>query len=264
MIYLVPKGGLCNRMRTITATWSFAREIGQELTIVWFNNIDCNLPINEMFDLPSEIRIIDIPYHPNIHVQAIIKRISKWWFRKKCKLVLIDEDLFEDLGKIKQRVERTEKTYMENCEHWYGDAPDFSIFRLRDEFEQLVEKKREEFGSYSVGVHIRRTDHAVSIAYSGTELFTEIMDREIQLYPEVRFFLATDDEREKRELLKKYGDRIVTCHVELKRDSRKGMKGALIDLFLLASTKKVLGSKKSTFSMTASDIGHIPLVIVEK
>ena len=113
-----------------------------------------------------------------------------------------------------------------------------------------------------VSVHIRRTDQVTSIAYSKTENFIQLMNREIDADPNVKFFLATDDKEEEALLRKTFPGRIVSNENRtLRRDSLDGMYDALLDLYCLSSCKKIIGSYYSSFTDTAAALGNIPKLI---
>jgi hypothetical protein len=120
----------------------------------------------------------------------------------------------------------------------------------------------KHFTEDMVSVHIRRTDQVVSIAHSKTENFIELMNREIEANPEVKFFLATDDKEEEALLRKTFPGRIVSNENRtLRRDSLDGMYDALLDLYCLAACKKIIGSYFSSFTDTAASLGGIPKLI---
>lgn len=88
------------------------------------------------------------------------------------------------------------------------------------------------------------------------------MDKEIESHPEVKFYIATDDNGVKEEMRSKYGKRVITHEWDLRRCSVKGMQDAVAELYCLGHTNKILGSDHSTFSINASHLYDIPLVIV--
>ena len=111
---------------------------------------------------------------------------------------------------------------------------------------------------------LRRTDNTVSMAHSTPEGFRRAMDREIQRDFKVRFFLATDDDELKRTLLQEYPDRIITQRNEVRRDTLDGMRHAVVDLWCLAATRRLIGSYWSSFTDTAAELGRIPVEIVRE
>ena len=120
----------------------------------------------------------------------------------------------------------------------------------------------KHFTDDMVSVHIRRTDQINSIAYSKTENFIDLMKKEIDANPDVKFFLATDDKEEEAMLRKTFPGKIVSNENRtLRRDSLDGMYDALLDLFCLAACKKIIGSYCSSFTDTAASLGNIPKLI---
>ena len=114
-----------------------------------------------------------------------------------------------------------------------------------------------------IGVHIRRTDNVTAIGKSGTDAFIRAMEAEIVADPEVRFFLATDEKKEEAILREHFGEKLLTNENRvIDRNSVQGMHDAMIDLFSLAATDKILGSYWSSFTDVAASMRGIPKVIV--
>jgi hypothetical protein len=91
------------------------------------------------------------------------------------------------------------------------------------------------------------------------------MENEIKLEPKSNFYLATDDNEVKIKLKKHFGAKILTYdNSELTRSNEKGMKDAVVDLWCLSHTSKIIGSYTSSFSAMAAEIGKINLIILDK
>jgi hypothetical protein len=117
----------------------------------------------------------------------------------------------------------------------------------------------------TIGIHIRRTDQLESIAQSPLQLFERAILKELKLNSRCRFFIATDDAETKTRLKALFGEEtILTVDSELSRDRPNGVVDAMIELMLLASTKRIYGSFWSTFSQTASIIGNTELIVLCK
>ena len=131
---------------------------------------------------------------------------------------------------------------------------------------EKISKHREEFyNSNTIGIHIRRTDHVWAIRHSPTEKFIEVMSEELDINPATKYFLATDSAEEEKILLEHFGNRVITYKkTSLDRESIEGIQDALVDMYLLASTNKIIGSFASSFSEVAAEIGNIPLVTIGK
>ena len=119
-----------------------------------------------------------------------------------------------------------------------------------------------DFSAHPVGVHIRRTDNLPAIGKSSTEAFISSMDQELETHPDTVFYLATDDREEEAALREAFGDLILSNKDrDLSRDSISGIQDAMIDLYSLASTQKIIGSYFSSFTDIAADMHGIPKVI---
>ena len=127
-----------------------------------------------------------------------------------------------------------------------------------------IDELKSRFTRYTVGVHIRRTDNLISVAESPVEAFRRAMNREIQHNFNTRFFLSTDDETLKRTLVQQYSDRIITQRTSVCRDTLEGMEEAVVDLWCLAGTCKLLGSYWSSFTDMAAELGGITPEIVRR
>ena len=79
---------------------------------------------------------------------------------------------------------------------------------------------------------------------------------------EDRSIESIQQKEEKKRLTAIFTDRIITSPYKADRDSVQGMKNALVELYILAATRKIMGSAKSSFSLIASKIGHNPLELV--
>ena len=136
------------------------------------------------------------------------------------------------------------------CRYFY---PPKKIFR--------IDSITKEWNGHVVGLHVRRTDNIKAIQNSPIERYYQIIDDEIRKDAQVRFYLATDDEIIKQEFTRKYGSRVITIPLCLKRSSLQGMKDAVVDLYCLASTSKIYGSSASTYSLLAGRIYGIPVIV---
>ena len=130
------------------------------------------------------------------------------------------------------------------------------IRSIRDEVDELASR----FSGTTIGVHIRRRDF-VSHGWanrSPTELFVRLMEDEITRDDNVRFYVATDSEQELTDLQCHFGNRIVTQPTthRASRRSVDAIRAAVVDMYTLARTGKVIASAGSTFSYMAARIGQ--------
>jgi hypothetical protein len=132
------------------------------------------------------------------------------------------------------------------------------------ELADRIQKIQSLFGDTTIGVHIRRTDNRRSLVYSPDDAFISAMRHEINEKPSVMFYLATDDIRVKRTFTGIFGDRILTTQVQMSRNDEQGIRDALVELYVLSRTQKILGSYWSSYSKVAAELGGIPLTRVIK
>ena len=134
---------------------------------------------------------------------------------------------------------------------------------IRDAVEQLA----SQFAHRTVGVHIRRGDfvRAGWARHSPTALFTGLMEDEIDRDGGVRFYLATDSEQEFAELQARFGRRIIGQAIP-QRASRRGAdaaRAAVVDMYALARTARIMASVGSSFSHMAARIGQTEYHVVD-
>ena len=90
------------------------------------------------------------------------------------------------------------------------------------------------------------------------------MEEEVEKHPNVVFYLATDDFAVKNEICRRFGGKVLTLPTPTCRKSLAGIQNAVVDLWCLAHTKRLIGSYWSSFTDTAAELGRIPVTIVRK
>lgn len=212
---------------------------------------------------PKFFNLTDLPYYP-----AIRWRSLRW---AKQKIRSAEFDLVIENGETKtgltedkiEAIRQSKKTLLiTNHEFIESDIAYGTLFNLQPELRRLVDAATQKITDNTVGVHIRRTDHDRAIRQSPEESFRCAMEKEIKENRDVTFFLASDSAETKQSLKQEFGRRILFNDIPLTRKSTSGIQGAIVDLYGLARTKKILGSHVSTFSGMAARIGGIPLVRV--
>ena len=131
------------------------------------------------------------------------------------------------------------------------------MFIPQDDIQRRINEVVAGFSERTIGVHIRITDNVVSIQSSPLENFTNMMDAEIKKNANTKFYVASDDDEVKENLKSKYPNRIITLMDDTDRNSLEGMKFAVLDLFCLSKTNKIIGSVGSSYSQIAAEIGGI-------
>ena len=91
-----------------------------------------------------------------------------------------------------------------------------------------------------------------------------LMQEEIGMNGDCQFYVATDSEEEKKRLKDIFGERILTLPRAADRNSITGMQDALVELYVLSHTRKILGSMQSSYSETAAQISNIHCELLTK
>ncbi len=256
MIIIQPSGGLCNRMRVINSAWELAKKRGDRLTVLWYLCPELNCTFESLFQPVKEIRIINI---------RSLKDLRKLFYQLTARQRFGNDDILNHKtdGILHQDFYESLKNpvYIFTWEHFYPSR-DYHFYAPAAPIQSRIDTLTASFGKRCVGVHIRRTDNTISMGKSTTEQFINLMKKELEAYPETCFFLATDDSSEEALFRKLFPGRIISNETRtLSRNSEAGMHDALLDLFCLAATKKLIGSYWSSFTDIAADIKGIEKII---
>lgn len=264
-ITLVPYAGLCNRLNAILSGLAFKEKYPEtELTILWHKWFHCNCHFYNLFkQLPSPyppvnelgIRIKDIPgYKYNLNIPQFFRRL---WYDGS----VLPGDKADNFTEI---VKGMNKVYVFHANRFCREEITSSIatiFQPIDELQDRINEITHEWEKqYVVGLHIRRTDNKASIKGSPDDFFYHAIEEEIVHNANVRFYVASDEEHVKQNLHNLYGNRIITIPLCLKRNSIKGMKDAVVDLYCLGRTRKIYGSKMSSYSTFAARLYNIEVI----
>ena len=264
MMTLVPQGGLCNRMRVMNSAFAFAARVPISLEIIWCRDATLNCSLSELFSIGFEAcRVTEFDLNTRVGRFAFAAR--RWLCRAKKKIWidqgnLFDLDMFDE--KLLQDIKLT-GCYLETYSSFFYNPLPFSDLILTEENQAKVDAYLIHL-SNAVGVHIRRTDNENSILNSPTSMFQEAMKRELDLDPNVIFYLATDSPEEEIFFREVFPNNIV-CHKKTSydRNDPKAIRDALIDLYCLANCRKLIGSYYSSFTETASEIRGIAKQVID-
>jgi hypothetical protein len=123
---------------------------------------------------------------------------------------------------------------------------------------QEFREKHEMNSHHWIGLHYRSWGKATGdagwkVEKGGLGEFAAPMEKFITQYPDVRFYLASDDLSVRDYFTKTYGERIFFYPASaVERETVAGQQLGLIDMLLLSSTAEVIGTYKSTFSDVAA------------
>lgn len=252
MLIIQPIGGLCNRMRAINSAMVLAKKQGKKLKVIWNVNPELGCPFEELFEPTDAFTVM------NIHSKWNLIKLFYQFTRKR----IGNDDIRANRDSSGLTDEFTKTLdgplYIATEEHFF-ECHDYSAFVPTAEIAARIDTLTGAFGSHNVGVHIRRTDNKPAIGKSSTQAFIDSMQKEISLFPNTKFYLATDDLSEEENLRRLFPDRIISNETrDLSRDSITGIKDALLDLQCLARTDKIIGSYFSSFTDIAADWNGIP------
>lgn len=255
MLIIQPIGGLCNRMRAINSARMLAKERGDKLTVIWNVNHELGCPFEEIFQPNDTLRVINI--HSKWNVRKLFHQLTAQFIPNDEIKAHKGDGLLDEAFRKSLRA----KVYIATEEHFYP-CHEYDLFVPSDDVQAKIDAKKALLGPHCVGVHIRRTDNLPAMAKSSSEAFIRSMEAELSRVPDTQFYLATDDMREEEALRERFPGRIISNEGrDLSRDSISGIKDAMVDLYCLASTSKIIGSFFSSFTDIAADMRSIPKII---
>ncbi len=272
-LLLVPSGGLANRMRSIASAWQLCRKKNASLQVVWFQGWGMHAAFNDLFE-------------PLCAEGATLREATLWDYmvndrprRHNLWLPWLPQQLYYRGGIIHEQQVATLRdqgfnfeTWLENHQRYMSCYDEFGLFsdeyyaqlfRPNQLVQELISVYESHFGTYTIGMHIRRTDNIDSIRKSPIALFIEKGRQELAAHPDLSIFLATDSEEVKLQMRQEFGTHLITSSQEATRNSVQGIREGLAELWTLSKTHKIYGSAGSSFSVMASRIGGNELTILE-
>lgn len=279
-IVLNPIGGLANRMRSIVAGLTLARESGRDYEVVWAVNEELAAKMDDIFMLPEDLnsKIIypsalsyklkySIPRRKNLYITALtLRRYSKVFFDAQHPLSEMMKHSDTPLREI-ARDPDMDTIFVQSGTIYHPLDKELyrSIFKLNPDMQSRVDGAVELLGKDYIGLHIRRTDNIMARHYSPDSLFMDKMDEILQINPDAKFYLATDSDKTKMIFVGKYGKgTVISSPRSASRTSLDGIKDAVAEMFILANASKIYGSFYSSFSEAAAIIGNTPLTQLYK
>lgn len=261
-ITLVPIAGLCNRMRAVVSAMAWQKnnpEVGLE--IFWGKDFDCSAFFDDLFEQPKDLEI---------------KRLKNFYMKKGGKRNFFIPDIIKKFhyDKILYTDENRRQFFEKeicNVPNIYIAAYNYftpyeitnslaEIFVPKEELRNRIFSITDNYRDNVIGIHIRRTDNLSAIKDNPNEKFFTLMDQEIQQNTQCQFYLATDSAEIKSLMIQRYGERIISQDLSLTRKNTIGMKDAVVDLYCLGATKKIIGCTHSTYSIMASQLYNIKLI----
>ena len=242
-VKIIPTGGLCNRLRAIATGVAVAKSYHCELF----------KPIPQ-----EDVKLVENKqwlYNINGNKDYLVRwPLLKTMFEK----IVFNFNIYRD-GEIysKLKMSYSRSLLLISCYPMCTKYTIQGMFIPQDDIQRRIDEVVAGFSERTIGVHIRRTDNVVSIQSSPLENFTNMMNAEIKKKANTKFYVASDDDEVKESLKSKYPNRIITLMDDTDRNSLEGMKFAVLDLFCLSKTNKIIGSVGSSYSQIAAEIGGI-------
>lgn len=273
MITFIPVGGLANRMKGIDSAVALAQDVQTELRIIWYKDQGLNCRFDQLFQplgIPNiklkeasftDFFLYDRPRRKNFWMPRLFQALKfhSCFYEEKTTALLHKNFDFKQWYTHKN-------AYIASCVYFYpqNNKKRFSIFKPLPALQQRIETITQPFNASTWGIHIRRTDNITSIAESPTDEFIIRMQEQISRDKKSLFYLATDSEEDKQRLKEMFKERLITSGKQAERNSLAGMEDALVELYALSKTAKIIGSAKSSYSETAAQISDIPYEIAQR
>lgn len=262
-IKIIPTGGLCNRIRAIVTGIAVAKKYGGTPVVYWNNSQGLKADFEDLF-MPLEPDYCQIVenkrwlYNINGTKDYLLRYpLLKLYFSQ----VIFNFSIYRENKDIFCLLKNgcSNDVLLISCYPMCRNYEIRDIFRPREDIQNKINEVTSEFSKNTIGVHIRRTDNTQSINSSPVKAFESILEKEIEKDKDVKFYLASDDNDVKKHFTETFPERIITLWDDTSRNSLEGMKFAVVDLFCLSNTKKIIGSVASSYSQVASEIGNIDI-----
>ncbi len=248
-------------MRAIDSAVALARDLNTELDIFWVRGTDLNCPFRLLFEpIPDHrVRVHERRIRPLIFLRTKrqLRKLTLPLFKNQISFAANENEALKSFDF--KSLSENKNVVIESFGRFYLKPDRFQIFKPIESLRQRISERAADFDQYTIGVHVRRTDHAKSIALSPDELYIAQMQSELHDQPLTRFYLATDSMGVKKKFTDVFGSRILTTPFKASRNTIEGVQEALVELYTLAQTSKILGSGWSSYATTAAKIGNIKM-----
>ncbi|MCL2651230.1 MAG: hypothetical protein FWD60_09450 [Candidatus Azobacteroides sp.] len=265
---LVPEGGLCNRIYAVTSAIVFAKNYNLQLTVIWFKDWGMGAGFHDLFTLPPTVKNVEIKDASFLDFFKYAKPIkSNFFIPKLYQKLKFDAVYFwyEEHVSVEKWYNinaSANKLYLFHCQQFYDNY--VNLLSPINSIQRKINEQLKLLSPNTIGIHIRRADLTSAIMQSPLSEFIERIQQEIATDPDAHFYVASDSPEEKKNLINIFGHRIITVEYNLKRNTKDGVIDALIELYTLATTKKIYGSFQSSYSFLASKIYDRPIDIIQK
>ncbi len=266
MLDVVPQCGLCNRLRVLLSALAVSTEEETPVRVAWEPTDECRATFGRLF-VSVDGGLFSVGPR-RWWERPVTRRNLHWpWAVRLLMGYRLQRAAYRPAhaGEVAELLCRHGKVYLSTPYSLRPYSRDY-VSRLRpvEKLQKRIDLLVSRFAPHTVGVHIRRTDNTASMGHGTPDDFRRAMDAELSRRPGVCFYLSTDDDALKAELLREYAGRVIAQTAPVRRDTPEGMEEAVVDLWCLAATERLLGSYWSSFTDTAAEIGGMPVEIVGK
>lgn len=258
-------------MRAISSFIFFKSVINAELKVIWIPDAGLNIAYKDIFKLNSNFELSnpepEFKYNLFVNKKTLTEN-NLLVIRKLVSLynnllgsilgfdcLIFDPDVKKGVEHLK-KICRNKKNILVITGNQCLDYPEgFSSFVPIHAVATKIKAAKANFKDHMIGIHIRRSDHKKAIQNSPNYLFEDKIIEYLSLdKDDFGVFLATDDPKTAEYFEKKYPEVVMTYPKTYGRSSKEGMIDAVVEMYLLASTKKIYGSYWSSFSGVAKRI----------
>lgn len=302
-ILLICPAGLGNRISVIQSGVLLGRAINKRVYFEWVRDANLGCDYEDLFKPPKEFSLCDeLPVSRGIKtdwirelntntrysaLNSVLKKFKGGIRRSKeamyslavtMRFQWLHDGVYTPEGpKTDLPCERTlqgKKRILINARtRFYPfDPSGTKMYKLNymeptDELQNRIDAISKQFTDKTVGVHIRRGDVSPtrnSGWYVSDEIYIRRMEEEIAEDKDRNFYLATHSDETREQFKNHFGERVMLQPKhDYSRDGATGMKCAVVDLFSLAKTTRIIRGA-SSFGAMASAIGGIESTQFEK
>ena len=262
-IIVKANGGLGNRMRVLASCIALSQRLRREVEILWVNNEELNCSFVDLFQPIAGLTISEKKYIPSwnrlglkLRKRAFVKEFSNYDIQFSDAEIFKLRQMKSDLVKL---IKDANTVYIDTCESFYGDESFLAFLLPKKSITKLVQNRFDTIGTNYVGVHIRRGDNEKSKEISTSAHFLSRLEELQHENFGTKFYLSTDDIGEASKLKNKFLHSLYHFQGGLTRNKPADIRLALVDLMMLAKSKKILGSYWSSFSEVASAYGGVEI-----
>ena len=258
-LYIVPDGGIGNRLRALVSGIRLAGEVELRPVVVWHSDSLCQASLADIINVdlvPAEIvcpgelvyrALYEVPRRRNLKIPSLLAplRFVRLFYDEKNLLPYLD-----DGPRLLSEVKASKGDVLFFSGQEFYDFPRDYFRRIVKPSDEVVARADEILNGHSPDftVQIRRTDNTQSIAQSPEGKFMDI----VETNPAASFFLATDSEEVKDQFRRRFGERIFTNSRAASRSSREGIIDAMAEILIMSRTRKIFASYASSFPHIAS------------